>query len=209
MSKEKKVFFLYTITIVVLVTTGFTFLYYFKSQVSYFLTVRIYNIIEYSLLAYFFSLYIKNNGIRKLIFLSIIFYFLFCLFSFLNQKKQEMPFVPATVEHILLLIIIIYFFFEIVQHVTLEPVYQRAIFWISVAFIINSSGNFFLFLYSKSSYNDPSFKTQYTIIYGVVTVLKNIFLCISIPIKEHSQKSTLNESLNIDLDPFKPIETKP
>ena len=118
-----------------------------------------------------------------------------------------MPFLAASVEHMLLLVFILYFFFEILQNVTTEPVYQKAIFWISVAFIINSAGVFFLFLYAKTSFADV--KTQYTIIYSAVTIIKNILLCISIPIKESPGKSILNESLNIDLDPFKPIEQKP
>ena len=120
-----------------------------------------------------------------------------------------MPFTPASVEHILLLIFIIYYFFEIIQHVTLEPLYQRAIFWISVAFIINSSGNFFLFLYSKNSYGDPSFNTQYTLIYSTVTILKNVLLCVSVPIKEQPQKPVLIEDVNLDLGPIKPIDPEP
>lgn len=207
-SKEKGVFFLYTLLIAVLVTTGFSLLYLYKSEENYFLIVRFYNIIEYSLLAYFFSLFIKNKVVRKLLFASVIGYAIFCVISFVAAKKPEMPFLPASVEHMLLLVFILYFFFEILQNVTTEPVYQKAIFWISVAFIINSAGNFFLFLYSKNSFNDAAFKTQYTIIYSAVTILKNILLCISIPIKESPRKSILNESLNIDLDPFKPIVQK-
>ncbi|MBX2934993.1 MAG: hypothetical protein KF825_12180 [Ferruginibacter sp.] len=120
-----------------------------------------------------------------------------------------MPFIPVSVEHVLLLIFILYYFFETIQNLTTEPVYQKAIFWISVAFIINSAGNFFLFLYSKNSFNDDTFKTQYTIIYSTVTILKNILLCISIPINESPKKSIIEETLNIDLDPFKPIKQNP
>ncbi|MBX2919165.1 MAG: hypothetical protein KF741_07930 [Ferruginibacter sp.] len=120
-----------------------------------------------------------------------------------------MPFMLISVEHVLLLIFILYYFFETIQNITSEPIYQKAIFWISVAFIINSAGNFFLFLYSKNSFKDDTFKMQYTIIYTTVTILKNIFLCISIPIKESPSKSISEQTLNIDLDPFKPIEQKP
>lgn len=208
-SKEKRVFFLYTLLITVLVITGFSLLYIYKSKENYFLVVRIYNVLEYSLLAYLFSFYIINKIIRNLLFLSIIGYAIFCVYAFIVSQKPAMPFLPASIEHVLLLIFILYFFFETIQNITTEPVYQKAIFWISVAFIINSAGNFFLFLYSKNSFNDDTFKTQYTIIYGVVTLLKNIFLCISIPIKENPGKSISEQTLNIDLDPFKPIEQKP
>ncbi len=96
------------------------------------------------------------------------------------------------------------------QETVIEPIYQKAIFWISVAFIINSSGNFFLFLYSKNSYNDDVFKRQYTIIYTTVTVLKNLLLCISILIKESRQDNiSSHDPIDIDLDSFHPIKNKP
>ena len=94
------------------------------------------------------------------------------------------------------------------QESVVDPVYQRAIFWISVAFIINFSGNFFLFLYSKNSYIDDAFKRQYTIIYTTVTVLKNVLLCISISIREKTENPSQSNFLDIDLDSFNPIKNK-
>lgn len=91
-----------------------------------------------------------------------------------------------------------------------EPIYQKAIFWISVAFIINSTGNFFLFLYAKFSYNVDVFKTpQYTIIYTTVTVLKNLLLCISILIKEKKENAPSNSLFDIDLDSIHLSNKKP
>ena len=119
-----------------------------------------------------------------------------------------MPFIPLSVEHILLLIFIIYYFYEIMQESVVEPIYQKAIFWISVAFIINSAGNFFLFLYSKNSFNDEVFKKQYTIIYTTVTVIKNLLLCLSILIKEKKDNLPPDNLFNIDLDALNPIKNK-
>lgn len=119
-----------------------------------------------------------------------------------------MPFIPASVEHIVLIIIIIVYFFEIMQESVVEPIYQKSIFWISVAFILNSSGNFFLFLYSKNSFNDEMFKQQYTIIYTTVTVAKNLLLCISIFIKEKTIDNSAYKLPDIDLDSFNPIKNQ-
>ena len=108
---------------------------------------------------------------------------------------------PVTVAHITLLCFIIYYFFEVMQETVAEPIYEKAIFWISVAFIINSSGNFFLFLYAQFSHEVDIFKTpQYTIIYTTVTVLKNLLLCISILIKEKKEYLPSNSLFHIDLD---------
>jgi hypothetical protein len=119
-----------------------------------------------------------------------------------------MPFIPLSVEHILLLIFIIYYFFEVMQESVIDPIYQKAIFWISVAFIINSAGNFFLFLYAKNSIDDDIFKKQYTIIYTTVTVLKNLLLCISIFIKESPKNESDKNTFDIDLDSFHPIKNQ-
>jgi len=119
-----------------------------------------------------------------------------------------MPFVPVSVEHITLLIIIVFYFFEVMQEIGVEPIYQKAIFWISVAFIINSAGNFFLFLYSKNSFNDDIFQKQYTIIYTTVTVLKNLILCISIFIKVEIKLEPNKMFFKIDLNTIHPIKNK-
>ena len=163
---------------------------------------------EYSLLAYFFSLYIKHGIAKKLIIYSAILYSLYCVIDFIQIDAPEMPFYPLSVEHILLLIFIIYFFFEVMKESVVEPIYQKAIFWISVAFIINSAGNFFLFLYSKNSFNDDIFQRQYTIIYTTVTVLKNLLLCISIFIKESPSNQSDKDLFEIDLDNFNPIKNQ-
>lgn len=208
MTKEKKVFFLYTILISILVVVGFSLLYIYKSPISYYKVARIYIILEFTLLTYLFSLYVKSKSIKRLITFLPVPFILFCIYDYLKEKEPGIPFVPASVAQITLLCVIIYFFFEIMQDSVVEPVYQRAIFWISVAFIINSSGNFFLFLYSKNSYNDDIFKRQYTIIYTTVTVLKNILLCISILIKETNESQNQHAPIDVDLDSFQPFKNQ-
>ena len=208
-TKEKKVFFLYTLCIAILITTAFIIRYVYNNRETYYLVVRVYNVIEYSLLAYFFSLYIQNKFIKNILLYSTIAYLIFCVYSFIKAKVPEMPFIPLTVEHILLLIFIIYYFFEVMQETVVEPIYQRAIFWISVAFIINSAGNFFLFLYSQNSFNDEIFKKQYTLIYTTVTVIKNLLLCLSIVIKEKKDTLPPDSLFDIDLDALNPIKNNP
>jgi hypothetical protein len=128
-------------------------------------------------------------------------FLIFCIVEFSSEKNPGIPFLPISVAHIILLCIVVYYLFEVMQETVLEPIYQKAIFWISVAVIINSAGNFFLFLYSKNSFNDdPNFKRQYTIIYTTVTVIKNILLCIAILIKETPKIHQDEMIFDIDLD---------
>jgi hypothetical protein len=200
-TKGKRVFFLYTIFTSLLVIVGFCLLYVYQSPENYYLIARTYVIIEFSLLTYLFHFYIKNKFVKKIILYSPVVFLVFCIFQFVLEKIPGIPFLPISVAHIALLCFIIYYLFEVMQETVLEPIYQKAIFWISVAFIINSAGNFFLFLYSKNSFNeDPNFKRQYTIIYTTVTVIKNLLLCISILIKENPKNDSDNLTFDVDLD---------
>lgn len=201
-----RVFFLYSFVITLLVSLGFFTRYYLGSLSAYYLETRVYNIVEYSLLAYFFSLYIKNKSVRKILFYSPIPYFTFCLVDFLNSKEATIAFLPLIFEYLVLLIFIIYFFFEVMQENVVEPIYSKAIFWISVAFIVNFSGNFFLFIYSKNSYADEAFKRQFTIIYSTVTILKNILLSIGVSIKEEHKSNVPPIPHDSDFEPFFPLK---
>lgn len=92
------------------------------------------------------------------------------------------------------------------QEAIAEPIYQRIVFWVSVAFIINFSGNFFLFIYSKNSFNDETFQKLYTIIYTSVTVLKNILLCIGVARKDKNEDNTLSNNSLGTFDSYRSFE---
>lgn len=203
-TKNKKVFFLYTLLITLLVIAVVITRYILDSYSSYYIVVRVYNVIEYSALAYLFFLYIKSKLIRTALLYSIIPYTLFCIFDFITAKEPTLALVPLIIEYIVLLLFIVYFFFEVMQQTIVEPIYQKAIFWISVAFIINFSGNFFLLLSSLNSFNNETFRNTFIVINGSVTILKNIFLCIAVVLKENNNDNQVLKDLSIDseLDSF-------
>ena len=165
------------------------------------MVARVYIFIEYTVLAYFFSLYISNKFVKKFLLFTPVAFLLFSTYDFYSEQLQGIPFLPISVAHITLLCFIVYYFFEVMQETVAEPIYHKAIFWISVAFIINSSGNFFLFLYGRYSYEVNVFKTpQFTIIYTTVTIIKNLLLCYSIFIKEKKEAPLFDSRIDIDLD---------
>jgi hypothetical protein len=209
-TKKKKVFFLYASLVAVLIITAYSLRYVLQDREDYFKVVRLYIVIEYCLLAYYFFLHVKNKFIGKLLLLSTPVFITFCIYDYTTEKLPGLPFVPFSVEYTIFLVLIIYYFFELMQEMVSEPIYQKAVFWVSVAFIINFSGNFFLFLYStnSSSYNDEDFKRQYTIIYTTITVIKNVLLCISILINEKTESSLPTDRIDIDLDTVHPLNSK-
>lgn len=96
------------------------------------------------------------------------------------------------------------------QETIVEPIYQKSIFWICVAFIINFSGNFFLLLSSISSYQDATFRDTFTIINGTVTILKNVFLCIAVVLNENKNDTHFLNTPSIDseLDTYLPFKNQ-
>ena len=201
---------MYSAVIVILVISVLITRYGFKSFTNYYIVTRFYNVVEYSLLAYLFFLYIKNKVIRKILIYSIVPFAIFALYDYLTANKPALPFLPLIFEYLILLIFIIYFFFEVLQETVVEPIYHKSIFWISVAFILNFSGNFFLLLSSVNSFDNEAFRNTFTIIYSSVTILKNVLLCISVYIKENKNESDSFTHITIDpeFDKYLPYKNK-
>ncbi len=131
----------------------------------------------------------------------------YCIYDFVIEKGQGFAFFSLIIECLILLIALLFILFEKMKYSVSVPLPQTSFFWISVAFILYFAGNFFLFLYSKNSYHDETFKAQYTIIYSFVTILKNILLCISILINDLTNSKN-NPNLNTHLDSFKPYSSR-
>ena len=95
------------------------------------------------------------------------------------------------------------------QEVT-ETFFSSFLFWLAVAYFINFSGNFLLFLYSYSADKAKDFKTNYTVIYSTVTITKNILLCIAVAVKENTTNSfTSKNTISTNPNPliFTPNKT--
>ena len=120
---------------------------------------------------------------------------------------NNFTFIPLVIECLYFLLVIVYFFYNKIQNDLNTSIYFQPVFWISVGFLIYFSGNFFLFLFSRSMINDPEFRIQYTIIYDSVTIIKNIFICTAIIVhaKNDDQLGNSNKNINIDLDTAYPL----
>ena len=111
---------------------------------------------------------------------------------------------PSIVEFLLFMIFIIYFFYEKMKIVVMYPLYQSISFWICVAFFIYFTGNFFFFLF-LNTIKDAAFLKQMQIIYGVVTITKNIILLLAISFANEpneQNEQALNIPTNLNLGDF-------
>lgn len=200
-----KVFFVYTIVAVMFLAITLTALKFFTEYYKFLL--KIFMVLEFTLLSMVYFFIVKNNKSKQFIVLSICLFIVYWIYNFCTSKFSEFDFIPLVVECLFFTLLIVYYFYDVMQHNFTIPLYQLPSFWISVAFLINFSGNFFLFLYSKSMFNEPGFTTQYTIIYSSITILKDILLCTAIMANKNStfHKNIENIPTNLNLDSFQPF----
>lgn len=139
--------------------------------------VRAYTIVEYCLFALFlYNTYISLIA-KKIIFFSIFPFFLFSVTDyFLNAIDFNTT--PLLVEFLAFIVFIIYFFYEKMKTVVQYPLYQSIVFWICVGLFLYFTGNFFFLLFVNSS-SDSNFKHQMQSIYSLVTISKNLLLCLA------------------------------
>lgn len=199
---------MYTVTIALLITVGLIARYGFESFRAYYLVTRFYNVIEYSILAYLFYLHIKNKVVKNILLFSVLPFAIFAIYDFFKADKPALPFIPLILEYLIILIFIIYFFFEVIQESVVEPIYHKSIFWVSVAFILNFSGNFFLLLSSVNSFEDEVFRDTFTIVYSSVTILKNVLLSIAVYTKENKSENDQYSGMRFEseLDNYLPFK---
>lgn len=201
-----RIFFYYSVFVSIFILVGIYIRYYLINMPQFFLVTRVYDIIEYIFLSTFLSLNTKSQFAKKVIVFSIFPFFIFCVYDFLKSNEPSFAFLPLVVECLLLLSALLYILYEKMTFTFDVPIYQTAFFWVAVAFVVYSAGNFFLFLFSsENNHKDLGFKMQYAIIYSFVTILKNILLCISVLIKERvTQRPDLN---TLDLNTANPFKT--
>ena len=208
-SKDIKVFFVYTTLLFISILAVIIFRYIFKSYSLYIIVLRIFILGEFLLISQFFVNNTTNLKVKRFIQLLIIPFSLFSLYDYFASVNEEFTYYPQVLECLLFPLIIILFFYEKMKYSTKFPIYQSPAFWIAVAFLIFSTGNFFLFLFSKMLVQDLASKHLYNNIYGFFTILKNVLLCTAVIVYKNSkfkeEQSNIN-NINLELDAFIPFK---
>jgi hypothetical protein len=209
-SRELKVFFVYTILLISLVLIFALCRYIFKSHQAYLIFERLFIIAEFALISRFFILNISESKLKKVINLLIIPIVLFSVYDYVSSFNQDFTYYPLVLECLLFPLVIILFFYEKMKYSTQYPIYLSPAFWIAVAFLIFSTGNFFLFLFSKMLLQNAENKKLYNDIYGFFTILKNILLCVAVIVFKNSEikNETSDINVNLELETFIPYNNQ-
>ncbi len=208
-SRGAKVFFFYVSALAFFLCLSVYFKFIQHDRAQQLLVNRIFLLVEFALLAkyYYYQLQYKH---KKTIFLSATLGFLFySIFDYLTVKSpQDFSFIPLVIECLFFAMVIVYFFYEKIQFNLSIPILHTSEFWVSVAFLLYFSGNFFLFLFSKSMFSNPAFKAQYTIIYSSITIIKDVLVSVAILVNVYvnNNQNRLNNPIDIDLGTFNPLQ---
>jgi len=210
-NRQVKVFFFYIFAIAFFICLSVYFKFH-NDRTHQLLVNRIFLVIEFTLLStyYYYQVVFKY---KKIFLASATLCFLFySVFDYLTaESSKNFSFIPLVMECMFFVMVIIYFFYEKIQFNLSIPILHTSEFWVSIALLLYFSGNFFLFLYSKSMYNNPSFRVQFTIIYNTLTIIKDILLTVAVLVNVYIKNSQnhLNNPIDIDLGTFNPLQNKP
>ena len=205
-SKEIKVFFIYTIASLFFFILSFSAAKFYREY--FYIIVSISLVVQFIILSILYFHIIKNTKIKKIIILGAIFYIFFWIYNFLKSNYADLDTTPFAVECIFFTFLIVYYFYEIMRYSLDTQLFELPSFWISVAFLINFSGTFIVFLLGKSLINE--FPSQYTVIVCTITIIKNILLCIAVIANKSLIVPKNYSSLpsDLDLDNFQPLNNK-
>jgi hypothetical protein len=157
---------------------------------------------EFTTISLFLFYTLKSPIFKKLIVINIVIFIIYATVDYLINEKTKFNNHSSIVSSLVLISYIVYFFYEKMKTVVMYPLYQTISFWICVAFFLYFSGTFFFFLFSQSSL-DSQFKNQMKLIYGLVTLSKNIILSLSLfanEFEDNDIETKLNLPNNINLD---------
>ena len=207
--KAMKVFFIYLLVLCVFLISSSFFKFYLQSVTNYVAILKLYTLIEYSLIGIFLIKILSSKILKKLILISIP---LFAVGTVIVQFvifAKTFNSLPLIIESLLLISFFVIFFYEKMKTVNTYPLSQSIIFWICVGFFIYFAGNFFFILFITYSTNQEFVDNQ-RIVYGIVTISKNIILSLAFFANEPTTKEqeTLQVPEGVDLGDFTPTSFK-
>lgn len=199
-------FFVYSLIYGTFILLVLFFRYYLENKVISSIFKRLAIVFEFTLICYYYYLVLVNKKLKHLFIFSIIFFVLFAFYDYYTSVERQISFLPLAVECLFFIIIILYFFYEKIQYSLTTPIYLSMSFWISTGFLLYFSGNFFLFLYSRTAIKNELFKIQYNLVYNFFTIIKDILFCIAVIMSRYeatnNSKITFHSDVNEILDSF-------
>lgn len=205
-----KVFFFYTLFLAVLLCLSLYYKFIQHDKAGQLIVNRFALVGEFILLSLYYHSFLQLRWKKLLLTSASILFAAYSFYDYLvTSNPLDFSYRPLVVECLFFVLIIIYFFYEKLQYGVDTPILHTPEFWVSVAFLLYFSGNFFLFLFSTSMLKNPEFRNQYVIIYGTVTIIKDILLTVAVIVHAYighvrSDLKSKRKPIKINLDSYYP-----
>ncbi|WEK35842.1 MAG: hypothetical protein P0Y53_25430 [Candidatus Pseudobacter hemicellulosilyticus] len=148
--------------------------------ISDYILYRLYTIIGYSLIAFFFYGNIISKTAKKIIIASYLFFLAYAIYDYIRQPLESFDSIPSAIEATLIIVFSIFYLFEQIKTPRVFFIYTLDKFWIITSFLIYYTGTFFLFIFAEAYFADPDFGDNYSFINSLFLLLKNVFFCIGL-----------------------------
>jgi len=177
-TKYLKVFFIYSIVMTLFISFGYYSVWIISKKQLYFIELRLFYVLEYILMAMFFSYLIKKPIVKNIILYSIIPFTVLCIYTYIKSDPLKFNSFPTLVEFLFFIIVILYYFYEKMSLVSRIPLYHSISFWLCVGLFIYFTGTFFYFLIVNSA-KDPDLIKLMKVIYSIVSISKDVILSLA------------------------------
>lgn len=204
-TKALKIFFIYAVLLAFFSICSLLLLKIGEDRNTYFLLLRAFNICEFTFIGMFIYHLLKRAFLKKIILYSIPLFILYAVVDYALADTKQFNNHSNIVSAFLLILYLIYYFYDKMKTVLRYPLYESISFWICVGFFINYTGIFFFILFINSS-TDKEFVVLMNSIYGIVTITKNVLLCVALFADERidQEQDELQLPAQIDSNEFLP-----
>lgn len=151
---------------------------------------RVFTIVEFSLIAIFFTSTIVNRSYKRFIYISMTLFYILLIIDFLTNSFNQFDSLPTGIESILIILFSLILIFEKLNS---ENVHFNFSIWISFSFIIFFAGTFFLFILSQNNFSNTNFSDTYGYVVAIFNSIKNLLICLGIVSETRNTYKKLQE----------------
>lgn len=153
--------------------------------------LHVYTVIEYSLIAYFFSLLDNFSSIKKIILLSALFFSIGSLiYSFVFADLVRYNGITRTLESAVLTLLGFYYYYRLFENEQYVSITKYSYFWVNSGIVIYFFGNFVIAITYNTllTHKTPEITRDFWNVHSLLNIIANIFYLIAFIWSPHQHK---------------------
>lgn len=149
---------------------------------DYSLGLRIFTIVEFCAISYYFSKIINLQHSKSIFIGTITLFLILSIQDFISNKNFVFDSIPTAISAVILIVYSIVFFYAQLRQNNSSFLYDLPEFWSTVGVLIYFSGTLFLFIFSQKYFDNSDFKILFNSFLSFFSVVRSVLWSISIQI---------------------------